>query len=1023
MIRKICAIGCPPGNNLYKFPTREKDEERRKLWLDYFDMEEPNIKDVFACDRHFSHYQATPKGIRRDAVPDVPIIYNNPNPPFRRKPKSWRQNVTVVTPRDPEYIIYRKQTGIFAQNVSNKNNNIQPKLLHEQFTPFIKTVSSSKTTQTNTRICGSVQISEFVDEYRLNCFYCCEIFPLEMWSNFVDHLKQKHFEEEEAFKCFKYLSEEHDYTPIGLPSTKGNDKLNVVTNSPTESLVFGLNSTLSLLEQPVLQEKSNVNSIFDPIITVPPLQTVVIDSSPPLPTPMLLQTVETSDKSFSMCLADKLIKLLDETVLNPNFQNTEKQNMTITNNIEILNNFIESGSSAMTMPTSAKKLKRTTSSKNKRPIYSLSGGQQNILSRRNSSSYASKNRAVKRRITAKATEPMTNADYNEPITSSLPHCSNNENTKPIKKRIVQQSSKNTFENIYKTMKTKPKVISSGIFYLKDISSNILSKRQASNKSALSRCLKRANTIEAIEPEDEEEYKPFSIESLQLKPTELVFEYTPRVIIDLLLDRMQQYPVLWEFHDKPFNEDYNKAIEDLCQIINVKWSLNIDSLKMRRSINHIIRFYRYMLPCQNIKKFADYFEKCSLFLPPSVDEIPQARCFLCCLCYKNDIDLRQHLIEEHESLNWPYKCRHCTERFRESDEYELHKRLPHYVEIFTCQLCNKKFSRHYLYQKHLELHKRIQITETGKYKCNICSKEFKSNGELKSHKIYHGERKHKCNLCSKSFFNSTGLMLHLKRHRKELDFICEVCGKGFIHQAYLNEHMEKHTGAKVTCNICNLKLRKCSLMRHLRTVHVACEGTIETTFRAKNHNYKRLLRPMPYYKRTKKPKENLPRQYVCKICKIPFDRLKFLKDHNVQFHSDVEKWPCKVCGSEFRRKHNLKRHYREKHKLHVYQVYKLVDKNEDVRTVLAIKSEELEKMSETLSYSLNGPSSVKTPSCQTTIIKSDPYAGEIYFEEERMQNSSIQYEIMNAVDNISTEDIKVDDDHTMTAFFSDLLRQP
>lgn len=35
-------------------------------------MEEPNVKEIFACERHFSSYQATPKGIRRDAVPDVP---------------------------------------------------------------------------------------------------------------------------------------------------------------------------------------------------------------------------------------------------------------------------------------------------------------------------------------------------------------------------------------------------------------------------------------------------------------------------------------------------------------------------------------------------------------------------------------------------------------------------------------------------------------------------------------------------------------------------------------------------------------------------------------------------------------------------------------------------------------------------------------------------------------------------------------------------------------------------------------
>lgn len=43
---------------------------RRKLWLDFFDMEDPDIDDIFACERHFSRKQRIEKGIRFDAVPD-----------------------------------------------------------------------------------------------------------------------------------------------------------------------------------------------------------------------------------------------------------------------------------------------------------------------------------------------------------------------------------------------------------------------------------------------------------------------------------------------------------------------------------------------------------------------------------------------------------------------------------------------------------------------------------------------------------------------------------------------------------------------------------------------------------------------------------------------------------------------------------------------------------------------------------------------------------------------------------------
>lgn len=48
---------------------------RRKLWLDFFDMEDPDIDDIFACERHFSRKQRIEKGIRFDAVPDKKYVY------------------------------------------------------------------------------------------------------------------------------------------------------------------------------------------------------------------------------------------------------------------------------------------------------------------------------------------------------------------------------------------------------------------------------------------------------------------------------------------------------------------------------------------------------------------------------------------------------------------------------------------------------------------------------------------------------------------------------------------------------------------------------------------------------------------------------------------------------------------------------------------------------------------------------------------------------------------------------------
>ncbi|XP_065368333.1 uncharacterized protein LOC135960861 [Calliphora vicina] len=649
-----------------------------------------------------------------------------------------------------------------------------------------------------------------------------------------------------------------------------------------------------------------------PIMDDLPLE--VLFKEPKTPPPPLLDKPQ--DKPFIFGLADKLIKLLDETVLNPNFQYSEEETMMVSNNIDILNSFIVSKVPSNSTPSSSganleNKLLSTTAASSK------------VRSQ-------SKNLGVTKKHTTKR---KMNRDSNNVESKT-------DKTRPIKNIMIRNA----------LMKRER---SPGLFYIKDKKNDKIIKRLISNRTTLSRCLKRSDK-ETIEPEEEVEYNPLTIDSLQQTPTELVFEYTPRDIILSLLETMKNYRVLWQFHDKPFNEDYIEAIEDLCQIVNVKWSLNIDSLKMRRSINRVLRFYRFVFPYENIEKFSEYFDKCAAFLPSTVMEIPHARCSHCFICFKEDVELRRHLVEEHKSLKWPHKCQHCAESYEDNDEYEFHKRLPHYVEIFTCEQCNEKLNHRSEYNQHLAKHQQKQIEEPRNHVCNECGKKFRTNGELRSHKYYHEEKKFKCHLCPKSYFKSPTLTIHLKKHRNQLDYICEVCGKGFLQQKYLNEHMDTHNGIQIACNICNLKLRRGNLYRHLRTCHVAVEGTIESTFRAKGHRHNQLTHPQrrthkinPIYqpsKRSKRSEEKVPRQYDCKVCNIHFDRLKFLKDHNRENHGNINKVSCKMCDSQLAQKTNLKRHYREKHKLSDYQAFELVDKDEDINKVLSMTKEEMNEQS-------------------------------------------------------------------------------
>lgn len=114
--------------------------------------------------------------------------------------------------------------------------------------PIIKSVSCAVSTQTNTRLCGTVQVSELADEFRFNCFYCSEVFPLTKWKKFTTHVKKKH-DFEEAFKISKYISDDHDYTPIDVPPFTPAEP--IVQEPAVETIIVNAKSLIPFIEDPL----------------------------------------------------------------------------------------------------------------------------------------------------------------------------------------------------------------------------------------------------------------------------------------------------------------------------------------------------------------------------------------------------------------------------------------------------------------------------------------------------------------------------------------------------------------------------------------------------------------------------------------------------------------------------------------------------------------------------------------------------------------------------------------------------
>ena len=61
---------------------------------------------------------------------------------------------------------------------------------------------------------------------------------------------------------------------------------------------------------------------------------------------------------------------------------------------------------------------------------------------------------------------------------------------------------------------------------------------------------------------------------------------------------------------------------------------------------------------------------------------------------------------------------------------------------------------------------------------------------------------KCYFCLKSCNRFTNLILHMRRHTKEVPFKCSFCKKKYISQKYLTLHIASHTNEKAfKCSQC------------------------------------------------------------------------------------------------------------------------------------------------------------------------------------------------------------------------------
>ncbi|KAG8223346.1 hypothetical protein J437_LFUL001224 [Ladona fulva] len=203
-----------------------------------------------------------------------------------------------------------------------------------------------------------------------------------------------------------------------------------------------------------------------------------------------------------------------------------------------------------------------------------------------------------------------------------------------------------------------------------------------------------------------------------------------------------------------------------------------------------------------------------------------------------------------------------------------------IKVFSCKICNKKFSNYHGLNSHMRFHQ-------GIHKCDLCHKKFASRNELSQHMSSHSAV-YRCGICSQAF----GMVDELKKHVSQCMatqsgvasnyFSCNACSEVFSFQEELAEHVRCHAGEfPHVCTECfKVFAHSLQLSRHLAT-HFKEDQNIQNS------------------------------KHICSICQKGFVNSGALDRHKV-VHSGEKRFQCSYCFQRFSQRSSLNRHQLTQH---------------------------------------------------------------------------------------------------------------
>ena len=167
-----------------------------------------------------------------------------------------------------------------------------------------------------------------------------------------------------------------------------------------------------------------------------------------------------------------------------------------------------------------------------------------------------------------------------------------------------------------------------------------------------------------------------------------------------------------------------------------------------------------------------------------------KCNICSKEFSEAYNLKAHIDNIHEKIK-NYTCSFCKKQLFSQREGKTHERLVHFgekKERVVCSLCNKT----YLSNRELRIHVKSVHENRKDYQCQFCDKAFPIASKLKRHSNVHKKVKdYKCEKCEDSFSESYKLKCHYKEAHSGVKAIikCNLCSKEYNCQANLKHHIK------------------------------------------------------------------------------------------------------------------------------------------------------------------------------------------------------------------------------------------